>query len=71
MEFEEALQKVETIIREMESGQLPLEKSVASFEEGMKWIAFCQKKLDGYEKSITKILENGKADVQAEEPDHE
>lgn len=57
--FEEALGKVEAIVREMENGQLPLEQSVARFEEGMQWIAYCQKKLDGYEQSIAKVLEDG------------
>lgn len=58
MNYEEALAKIEEIIREMESGKLPLEKTIEKYQEGIKLITFCQNKLDSYEKMITAITEN-------------
>lgn len=43
--FEEALQKLETIVDAMESGDLPLETLLAKFEEGAKLAQACQSKL--------------------------
>ena len=43
--FEEALGRLETIVEAMEAGDLPLEKLLAKYEEGMKLAAVCQEKL--------------------------
>ncbi len=53
LKFEEAMERIEQILQEMESGRLPLDQSVARFEDGMKLIQYCQHKLDSYEKTIT------------------
>ncbi|NLN04959.1 MAG: exodeoxyribonuclease VII small subunit [Clostridiaceae bacterium] len=58
MSFEEALAKIEEIIKTMESGKLPLEETIAKYQEGVKLINFCQAKLDSYEKIVTAITEN-------------
>ena len=34
--FEEALQKLETIVTQMEEGDLPLEETLKAFEEGVR-----------------------------------
>lgn len=50
----------------MESGKLPLEKTIEKYQEGIKLISFCQNKLDKYEKVITAITENNGC-IQEEE----
>lgn len=44
--FEEALKKLEEIVQNLEEGNLPLERSLELFEEGMKLSRFCSKKLE-------------------------
>jgi exodeoxyribonuclease VII small subunit len=39
--FESALEKLESIVHSMESGQLPLEELLTRYEEGTQWIRFC------------------------------
>lgn len=56
--FEEALKKLEEIVREMESGDLTLEESLKSFEEGVRLSRFCAKKLDEAERRIEVLLKN-------------
>ncbi len=55
MTFEEAREKIEQIIQNMEAGNLPLEESVSQFEEAAQLVKYCQKKLDGYQKKIETI----------------
>ena len=44
--FEEALQKLEAIVAQMEEGDLPLEETLKAFEEGVRLARFCASKLD-------------------------
>jgi len=55
MTFEEAMQKLEEIVRTLESGEEPLERSLKLFEEGTKLSAFCYEKLRGAEQKITEL----------------
>lgn len=48
--FEKALARLETLVGEMESGALSLEKMMASFEEGTELVQFCTQKLNEVEK---------------------
>lgn len=56
--FEDALKKLEDIVRKMEAGDLPLEEALKSFEEGIKLIHFCQAKLDDAERRVEILLGN-------------
>lgn len=70
--FEEALKKLEDIVREMESGDLTLEKSLKSFEEGVRLSRFCAKKLDEAERRIDILLKNEEdRDIQPFKEDDE
>ena len=51
--FEDAMESLENIVQELESGDLSLEKAMQRFEEGMKLSKFCSDKLDETEKKIT------------------
>ena len=56
--FEEALAKLEEIVRLLESGNAPLDKSLELFEEGVALVKMCNSKLDNVEQRI-KILSKG------------
>ena len=50
--FEEAMDKLEQIVSEMERGGIPLEQMMAKFEEGAKLAKYCQEKLTGLKKKM-------------------
>jgi exodeoxyribonuclease VII small subunit len=55
--FEAALQELERIVQAMESGDAPLEESLASYERGMALLKACQERLAAAEQKI-RMLEN-------------
>jgi len=56
--FEAALQELETIVQAMESGNAPLEESLAAYERGIALLRHCQETLAAAETKL-QILENG------------
>lgn len=62
--FEKALEQLEDIVDILESEDLPLEKALAKFEEGMKLSQFCSKKLEETEKKISLIMEKSSGDYE-------
>jgi exodeoxyribonuclease VII small subunit len=56
--FEAALEELETIVRTMEAGQLPLEASLAAYQRGIELLKHCQDALAAAEQKI-QILEGG------------
>jgi exodeoxyribonuclease VII small subunit len=61
--FEEAMESLENIVQELESGDLALEKAMQRFEEGIKLSKFCSDKLDETEKKITLLTGNAEGIV--------
>lgn len=59
MKFEEAMERLEKITEELEQGNLSLDGALARFEEGMKLIGFCEKRLDEAEKKIQVLIKEG------------
>ena len=57
--FEESLQKLEKIIEKLEDGDISLEESVKSFEQGIGLVKECQKQLSQAELKVKKLLDNG------------
>lgn len=55
MSFEEALGRLEEIVRHLEKGDLPLNDSLVLYEEGTGLIAFCSKMLDEAEQKVVKL----------------
>lgn len=53
--FEEALARLEQIVRALESGSAPLDESLSLFEEGVGLVRLCNSKLSDAEQKI-KIL---------------
>mgnify|MGYP005746939517 FL=1 len=70
-DFESSLEKLEEIVAELESGDLPLEKSIKAFEEGIKLTRHCQNLLSKAELKIQKLVEtnDGSIDLEAFDED--
>jgi len=52
LSFEQALVRLTTLVEKLESGKLPLEESVAAFEEGVKLTRRCEALLDSAEQRL-------------------
>ncbi len=63
MPFEEAVQKLETIVDAMESGELPLETLMAKFEEGTRLAKVCQTKLSQAEVKVQQLEKNAAGEL--------
>jgi exodeoxyribonuclease VII small subunit len=59
VDFEKSLERLENIVDEMESGDLPLEQMIKHFEEGSKLVALCSQKLTDVEQKIEKLVKKG------------
>ena len=67
MKFDEAMARLEVIVKELDNQDLPLEKSIELFEEGLKLSTQTQSYLKSNEKRINKIVE----EFQKEETNEE
>lgn len=56
LSFEENLEKLETIVKKLESGEVPLDNAIAEFTEAMKIAKICDEKLKTAEEAITKLV---------------
>ncbi len=61
--FENAMKQLEEIVKELESGELPLEKALQRFEEGMKLSKYCTRKLDETEKKVALLIKDHRGTV--------
>jgi exodeoxyribonuclease VII small subunit len=57
--FEAGLQELELIVKEMESGELPLERALELFENGMRLSETCRKQLEEAETRIEMLVRKG------------
>jgi exodeoxyribonuclease VII small subunit len=62
--FEEALQKLEAIVAQIEEGDLPLEETLKAFEEGVRLARFCASKLDEAERKVEKLMRDQAGKLQ-------
>jgi len=56
--FESAMDRLESIVEQMESGKLPLEDLIVRYEEGMNLVKICQERLASAEQKIDIIARN-------------
>ena len=56
--FETAMNRLEAIVEQMESGKLPLEDLIVRYEEGMNLVKVCQERLATAEQKIEIIARN-------------
>ena len=64
--FEDALARLEEIVRELESGDLPLEQSLKMFEEGVKLSRICNKRLEDAERRVEILLKDKAGTIVAQ-----
>jgi exodeoxyribonuclease VII small subunit len=63
--FEECLERLEKIVNELEKGDIPLEKALALFEEGMKLSNACRTELEAAEGKVEILIkQNGRLQAQ-------
>lgn len=56
--YETALQELEALVQQMESGQLPLAQLLSGYQRGAELLNYCRAQLDSVEQQI-KVLDNG------------
>ena len=61
--FEQAMKQLEKIVQDLESGDMPLEKAIKTFEEGIQLSKFCSEKLDETEKRITILMQGSDGEI--------
>jgi len=54
--FEKALAELESLLEKLESGELPLDESLADFKRGVELTRRCQAVLDQAQQSVEKLL---------------
>ncbi|MFB1050407.1 exodeoxyribonuclease VII small subunit [Paraliobacillus sp. JSM ZJ581] len=54
--FEEAMNQLEEIVEKLEEGEVPLEKAIQYYQEGMRYSKICSDKLTNVEKQMTQIM---------------
>jgi exodeoxyribonuclease VII small subunit len=73
--FESALEELEQVVEQLESGELSLEDSLSAFEKGVGLVRFCNQKLNEVEKKIEMLVKDKEGKLQlkalADLPDKE
>ena len=67
LSIEQALARLESLVGEMEGGQLSLEELITSYEEGVKLASSCQEKLDAAAKKIQIISKTASGQTKLED----
>jgi exodeoxyribonuclease VII small subunit len=58
-DFEAAIAELESIVKKLEEGELPLEQSLELYERGLKLSRFCHSRLEEAERRIEVLNERG------------
>jgi exodeoxyribonuclease VII small subunit len=67
IDLEKALTDLEGIVEELESGELPLEKAMKKFEDGIKLTRSCQAALKEAEQKVEILLKSAGGEDELEE----
>lgn len=62
--FESALEDLEQVVEQLESGELSLEDSLAAFEKGVGLVKFCNQKLNEVERKIELLVKDKEGKLQ-------
>ena len=68
LSFEDALQRLEALVSKLESGQAPLEESIALYEEGARLKAHCENRLKAAQLRVEKIVVGSDGQARGVEP---
>ncbi len=63
IKFEKAMKRLESIVDELEKGEMDIDKSLEAFEEGIKMSRLCSKKLNEAERKIEQLTKNEKGEL--------
>ncbi|MEQ9814220.1 MAG: exodeoxyribonuclease VII small subunit [Azospirillaceae bacterium] len=69
MTFEQALAELEEIVRQLEQGEMDLDKSISAYERGAQLKSHCEAKLREAQMKVEKITVGPNGDVSAEPTD--
>ncbi len=64
VKFEDALERLEEIVSQLEAGELALDESLKIFEEGIKLSRLCSGKLEEAEKKIEVLMKNKEGQLE-------
>lgn len=67
LNFEETMQELENIVKELEEGKLNLDDSIKKFEQGIKLSNSASKYLEEAEKKITVLIKDKEGEIAEEE----
>ena len=56
MKFEDAINRLDEIVRALEDGKTPLDRALELYEEGISLVRFCNETLDGAEQKINMLV---------------
>lgn len=62
--FESALEELESVVEQLESGDLSLEDSLAVFEKGVGLVKYCNQKLSEVEKKVEVLIKDKEGRLQ-------
>jgi exodeoxyribonuclease VII small subunit len=65
--FESALEELEQVVEQLESGELSLEESLTAFEKGVGLVRFCNQKLTEVEKKIEMLVRDKEGKLELKE----
>ncbi|MCP5160971.1 MAG: exodeoxyribonuclease VII small subunit [Hahellaceae bacterium] len=66
LNFEQSLEALESLIQQMEKGELSLEDSLAAFERGIKLTRECQTALTQAKQRVDQLLQNSDGSISTE-----
>ena len=62
--FEAALEELEGVVEQLETGELPLQESLAAFEKGVGLVIYCNQKLSDAEKQVELLVRDKEGKMQ-------
>jgi exodeoxyribonuclease VII small subunit len=62
--FETALEELEQVVEQLESGDLALDDSLSAFEKGVGLVKFCNQKLNEVEKKVELLIKDKEGRLQ-------
>lgn len=63
LSFEESMNRLETIVNELESNEKPLDETIALFEEGLKLVKNCDETLKKFETRVDQLVKDNGTDA--------
>ena len=62
--FDSALEELESVVEQLESGELSLEDSLAAFEKGVGLVKYCNQKLSEVERKVEVLVKDKEGKMQ-------